>query len=227
MSNTVYISAQTAYMKALANSIAPKPSDTGFAAALENCITEIDQSLDDYKAYIKDRISSLVLHPSQFSDTYAVSISDAGYREMQTNPEYEKWVLDQIHGAFSAAVPTGIRQLSGNQHHNLQFGSKPEHFRQDSFSTGEGKLTREEKEDYWKQLKELRDKRREEFEKLLKKKKIALAQAQALSIERRLAFASVIETDTDIPDAMSYAEANVSEVSPILFLDISELLAMM
>ena len=225
MNNTIYISSQTAYMKAFAESIAPKYTGSDFAAALDNCMNE--QSPDDYKAYIKDRISSLVLHPSQLGDTYAVSISDAGYREMQANPEYEKWVLDQIHSAFSAAVPPGIRQLSGNQHHTLQFGSKPEHFRQDSFSTGEGKLTREEKEDYWKQLKELRDKRREEFEKLLKKKKIALAQAQALALERRLAFASVIETDTDIPDAMSYAEANVSEVSPVIFLDISEILAMM
>ena len=156
-----------------------------------------------------------------------MSISDAGYREMQANPEYEKWVLDQIHSAFSAAVPPGIRQLSGTQYHTLQFGSKPEHFRQDSFSTGEGKLTKEEKEEYRKQLKELRDKRREEFEKLLKKKKIALAQAQALSLERRLAFASMIDADTEIPDAMSYAAANVSEVSPVIFLDISELLAMM
>lgn len=225
MSNTVYISAQTAYMKAFADSIAPKSSDTGFAAALDNCINE--QSLDDYKAYIKDRISSLVLHPSQFGDTYAVSISDAGYKRMQEEPDYEKWVLEQIHGAFSAAVPPGIRQLSGNQHHTLQFGSKPEHFRQDSFSTDEGKLTKEEKEEYWKQLKEIRDKRREEFEKILRKKRIALARAQEMSLERRLAFASVIETDTDIPDAMSYAAANVSEVSPIMFLDISELLAMM
>ena len=37
----------------------------------------------------------------------------------------------------------------------------------------------------------------------------------------------MIEADTYIPDAMSYAEANVSEVSPILFIDISEILAMM
>ena len=66
-----------------------------------------------------------------------------------------------------------------------------------------------------------------QFEKMLKKKRIALAQAQALALERRLAFADMIESDTDIPDAMSYAEANVSEVSPILFIDISEILAMM
>ncbi|MBP5604991.1 MAG: hypothetical protein J6X60_05550, partial [Ruminiclostridium sp.] len=97
MSNTMYISAQTAYLKAFAESIAPaKSAETGFASALDNCIKE--WSFDDYKAYIKDRISSLVLHPSQSGDTYAVSISDAGYREMQTTPEYEKWVLDQIHG---------------------------------------------------------------------------------------------------------------------------------
>ena len=225
MSNTIYISAQTAYMKAFAESIAPKTSDISFTDALENFMNE--QPLDDYKAYIKDRISSLVLHPSQSGDTYAVSISDAGYREMQTNPEYEKWVLDQIHGAFSAAVPPGIRQLCGTQYHTLQFGSKPDQFRAEQYSTGEGRLTKEEKEEYWKQLKEIRDKRREEFEKLLKKKKIALAQAQALSIERRLAFASMIDAETEIPDAMSYAAANVSEVSPVIFLDISELLAMM
>ena len=105
MSNTIYISTQTAYMKAFAESIAPKSTGSDFAAALDNCMNE--QSPDDYKAYIKDRISSLVLHPSQLGDTYAVSISDAGYREMQANPEYEKWVLDQIHSAFSAAVPPG------------------------------------------------------------------------------------------------------------------------
>ena len=226
MSNTMYISAQTAYLKAFTDSIAPaKSAVTGFAAALDKCMKE--QSLDDYKAYIKDRVSSLVLHPSQLGDTYAVSISDAGYREMQANPEYEKWVLDQIHSAFSAAVPPGIRQLSGTQYHTLQFGSKPEQFRQDTYSTGDGALKKEEKEEYWKQLKEIRDKRREVFEKMIKKKRIALAQAQALALERRLAFASMIDTETDIPDSMSYAEANVSEVSPIIFLDISEILAMM
>lgn len=226
MSNTMYISAQTAYLKAFAERIAP-PSTAGteFAQALDNCINE--KSLDDYKAYIKDRVSSLVLHPKQFGDTYAVSISDAGYREMQANPDYEKWVLDQIHGAFSAETPAWLRQLSGTQYHTLQFGSKPEQFRQTSYSTGEGALKKEEKEEYWNQLKELRDKRREEFEKLLKKKRIALAQAQALALERRLAFADMIEADTDIPDAMSYAEANVSEISPIIFLDIADILAMM
>lgn len=225
MSNTIYISAQTAYIKAFAESIAPKSASSDFAAELDNCMKE--QSLDDYKAYIKDRISSLVLHPSQSGDTYAVSISDAGYREMQTNPEYEKWVLDQIHGAFSAAVPPGIRQLCGTQYHTLQFGSKPEHFRSEQYSTGEGRLTKEEKEEYWKQLKEIRDKRREEFEKMLRKKRIALARAQEMSLERRLAFASMIDAETEIPDAMSYAEANVSEVSPVIFLDISEILMMM
>ena len=223
MNNTIYISSQTAYMKAFAESIAPKATGWDFAAVLDNCMNE--QSLDDYKAYIKDRVSSLVLHPSQLGDTYAVSISDAGYREMQANPEYEKWVLDQIHSAFSVAVPPGIRQLSGTQYHTLQFGSKPEHFRAEQYSTGEGKLTKEEKEDYWKKLKERRDKRDEELKKLLKKKRIALA--QALALERRLAFASMIDKETDIPDSMSYAEANVSEVSPIIFLDISEILAMM
>ena len=37
----------------------------------------------------------------------------------------------------------------------------------------------------------------------------------------------MIESETDIPDAMSYAEANVSETEPFVFLDISEILAMM
>ena len=221
----MYISAQTAYMKAFAESIAPKPSDIGFADAVENCMNE--QSLDDYKAYIKDRVSSLVLHPTQFGDNYAVSISDAGYRAMQADPQYEKWVLDQIQGAFSAETPSWLRQLSGNQYHTLQFGSKPEHFRVEQYSSGEGKLTKEEKEEYWKQLKEIRDKRREKYEKMLRKKRIALARAQELSLERRLAFASMIESETDIPDAMSYAEANVSETEPFVFLDISEILAMM
>ena len=225
MNNTIYISSQTAYMKAFAESIAPKSTGSDFASALDNCMNE--QSLDDYKAYIKDRVSSLVLHPSQLGDTYAVSISDAGYREMQANPEYEKWVLDQIHSAFSASVPPGIQQLSGTQYHTLQFGSKPEHFHAEQYSTGEGRLTKEEKEEYWKQLKEIRDKRREEFEKMLRKKRIALGRAQALSLERRLAFASMIDAETEIPDAMSYAAANVGEVSPVIFLDISELLAMM
>ena len=226
MSNTMYISAQTAYLKAFAESIAsPGTAGTEFAQALDNCMNE--QSLDDYKAYIKDRVSSLVLHPTQFGDTYAVSISDAGYREMQADPDYEKWVLGQIHGAFSAETPAWLRQLGGTQYHTLQFGSKPEQFRQTSYSTGEGALKKEEKEEYWKQLKELRDKRREEFEKLLKKKRIALAQAQALALERRLAFADMIESETDIPDAMSYSDANVSEVPPIFFLDISDILAMM
>ena len=143
MSNTMYISAQTAYLKAFTDSIAPaKSAVTGFAVALDSCMSE--QSLDDYKAYIKDRVSSLVLHPTQFGDTYAVSISDAGYRAMQADPQYEKWVLDQIHAAFSTEIPSWMRQLGGNQYHTLQFGSKPEQFRQDTYSTGDGALKKEE-----------------------------------------------------------------------------------
>lgn len=226
MSNTIYISAQTVYLKAFAESMAPAgTTDTGFAAALGSCINE--QSLDDYKAYIKDRISSFVLHPTQFGDTYAVSISDAGYRAMREDPDYEKWVLEQIQGAFSAETPAWLRQLSGTQYHTLQFGSKPEHFRQTSYPTGQGALKKEEDEDWWKKRAERREKQEEELKKLLKKKKILLAKAQELSIERRLEFASMISDSTDIPDPMQYAAANVSEISPIFFLDISELLAMM
>lgn len=228
MSNTIYISSQTAYLKAFAESIAPTTAaGTEFAQALDNCINEQEQSLDDYKAYIKDRISSLVLHPSQFGDTYAVSISDSGYEAMRNDPEYEKWVLGQIQGAFSAEIPAWLRQLGGTQYHTLQFGSKPEHFRQTSYPTGQGALKKEEDEDWWKKRSERQEKRDEELKKLLKKKKIMLAKAQELSMERRLGFAEMISDSTDIPDPMQYAEANVSEISPVFFLDISEILAMM
>lgn len=51
-----------------------------------------DMTLEEYKQYINDTISKYNIHSSHSCDSYAISISDEGFKAMQADPEYEKWV---------------------------------------------------------------------------------------------------------------------------------------
>ena len=69
-------------------------------------------SLDEYKAYFNEKMNSLYTHPSQRNRNDIIDITDAAYKRMQTDPEYEKKILDAL--AKNKAVNFGnyIPQIS-------------------------------------------------------------------------------------------------------------------
>lgn len=55
-----------------------------------------DMTMEEYKAYIDDKISKIPFHISHRKIKEYLTISDEGYRAMKEDPEYEKWVLNHI-----------------------------------------------------------------------------------------------------------------------------------
>lgn len=71
-----------------------------------------DMTLEEYKEYFNEKMNSLYTHPSQRNRNDIIDITDAAYKRMQTDPEYEKKILDAL--AKNKAVNFGnyIPQIS-------------------------------------------------------------------------------------------------------------------
>ena len=68
-----------------------------------------DMTLEEYKKYFNEKMNSLYTHPSQRNMNDVIDITDAAYKRMQTDPEYEKKILDGI--AKNKAVISGYISL--------------------------------------------------------------------------------------------------------------------
>ena len=86
----------------------------GFAGKVteKNQVSPEDMTLEEYKAYFNEKMNSLYTHPSQRNRNDIIDITDAAYKRMQTDPEYEKKILDAL--AKNKAVNFGnyIPQIS-------------------------------------------------------------------------------------------------------------------
>ena len=86
----------------------------GFAGKVteKNPVSPEDMTLEEYKAYFNEKMNSLYTHPSQQNRNDIIDITDAAYKRMQTDPEYEKKILDAL--AKNKAVNFGnyIPQIS-------------------------------------------------------------------------------------------------------------------
>ena len=84
-----------------------KRADVGFAGKAEEKGTVFpkDMTLDEYKAYFDEKMNSLYTHPSQRGMNWTIDITDAAYKKMQEDPEYEKKILDAL--AKNKAVDFG------------------------------------------------------------------------------------------------------------------------
>ena len=74
-------------------------------------VSSEDMTLEEYKEYFNEKMNSLYTHPSQRNRNDIIDITDAAYKRMQTDPEYEK-ILDAL--AKNKAVNFGnyIPQIS-------------------------------------------------------------------------------------------------------------------
>ena len=78
----------------------------GFAGKVteKNPVSPEDMTFEEYKAYFNEKMDALYTHPSQRNMNW-VDITDAAYKRMQTEPEYEQKILDAL--AKNKAVDFG------------------------------------------------------------------------------------------------------------------------
>lgn len=105
--NSVYVSSQMMY-----SSQVKKQEQVQRGTFASQIKSKEDMSLDEYKAYFNEKMNSLYTHPSQRNRNDIIDITDAAYKRMQTDPEYEKKILDAL--AKNKAVNFGnyIPQIS-------------------------------------------------------------------------------------------------------------------
>lgn len=71
---------------------------TGFMqkVAEKSTASPKDMTLEEYKEYFNEKVNDLYTHPSQKNLNWIIDITDAAYRRMQADPEYEKQVLELL-----------------------------------------------------------------------------------------------------------------------------------
>lgn len=146
--------------------------DTGFSTD--------EMNLQQYKKYISGRISAIPVDPSRALESLAVRISDEGFEAMKADPDYEKWVLEQLANAWAQPKTLGLGGYSG--YTTYSFGADRESFKTSSVDLGTDnslldKFQKDETETFW----ERRHRHHEEY--------MELAQRQAFL--RRLRNGSV------------------------------------
>lgn len=105
--NSNYVNSQMMY-----SSQAKKQEEVQQSTFASQIKDKTDMSLDEYKAYFNEKMNSLYTHPSQRNRNDIIDITDAAYKRMQTDPEYEQKILDAL--AKNKAVDFGnnIPQIS-------------------------------------------------------------------------------------------------------------------
>ncbi|MBP3475429.1 MAG: hypothetical protein J6K48_03810 [Lachnospiraceae bacterium] len=70
----------------------------GFASKIaeKSSVSPEDMTLEEYKKYFNEKMNSLYTHPSQRNMNDVIDITDAAYKRMQADPEYEKKILDAL-----------------------------------------------------------------------------------------------------------------------------------
>ena len=121
---------------AIEKTSAEKTAESGEAAAVKT-ISKEDMTMEEYKQYISDKISSFPFHPSKASESYAINISDAGFEAMKNDPEYEKWVLDDLKTCFAMPVPSWYQAMGGPSTYTIvNYGATKEEFSGQKFPVG-------------------------------------------------------------------------------------------
>ena len=106
-------------------------------AAAVKAISREDMTMEEYKQYISDKISSFPMHPSQARNSYSINISEAGFEAMKNDPEYEKWVLDDCKTAFAMPVPSWYQAMGGPATYSIaNYGASKEEYHGQMFPVG-------------------------------------------------------------------------------------------
>lgn len=94
-----------------------------------------NMSLDEYKAYIRQKIYALPVNDTRVLDSVAVDITDEGFLAMQKDPEYEEWVLGTLKVDFAMTDP--FSGISGGRYIVHRFGATKEEYSAESWPLSE------------------------------------------------------------------------------------------
>ena len=86
---------KAARTSSFADTLAALQSTDGTAEATEAKSTA-DMTMDEYKAYLSEKLAAIPWHPNRCNDEESFVITDAGWERLKNDPEYEKWLLDGI-----------------------------------------------------------------------------------------------------------------------------------
>ena len=209
MSNTINVNYMSGMMNQFSKSVYRKTnvdSTASMADAIEKAnaektseidetagvktISKEDMSLEEYKQYISDKISSFPLHPSQAGNYYSINISDAGFEAMKNDPEYEKWVLDDLKTAFAMPVPSWYQAMGGPNTYSISnYGATKEEYHGSMFPVGvQGNKERFEShanDSFWSRRADKEKQINEQVQKsAIKKKQMAEELAKRIEKER-------------------------------------------
>lgn len=94
-----------------------------------------NMTMDEYKAYIRQRIYAIPVNSTQALNSVAVDITDEGFTAMKDDAEYEEWVLNTLRVDFATTDPwSGITEGRYVIHH---FGATKEEYRGNSWNLDE------------------------------------------------------------------------------------------
>ncbi len=85
-----------------------------------------EMTMEEYKSYIREKLSQIPCHPSRNGDYAVVNISEKGFEAMKNDPEYEQWVLDKMKQEF--AVNNIFLNTAGNIDGVYSFGASKEEY---------------------------------------------------------------------------------------------------
>lgn len=156
MSGTMNVNYVSSMASCYANMSSKQTENKGFSETMEEAVNRAnagktvgatgtmetgavardEMSLEEYKAYITEKIVGYPMHPSLLGDSCSISISDEGFKAMKENLEYEKWVLEQSKGFKGNGMSAGAHSLSGRVCAFCNFGATKESCRCFSWSEG-------------------------------------------------------------------------------------------
>ena len=163
MNNTIDVNGMTSYYSSFIKSVTAKTSvnngskinsgtvngeKDSFISTLSSKVETIgtleetaafsikDMTLEEYKNYIHETISSFPLCSDKMGDYFSINISDDGFKAMQDDPEYEKWVLDDLKTAFATPMPGWARAIGGTKYQVVHYGATKEECHSTSWWTG-------------------------------------------------------------------------------------------
>lgn len=153
--DNVYIGAAVTLMEDLERRVEnfhkPKTYDEILSEARDGLkkISPSEMSLDEYKAYIESLLQNIPRNITRHRDDVTIVISDAGYRAMQNDSEYEAWVIDSVREELS--FPDYLCGYPGTygRHEVIEFGATKEDYRGHSSAIHKNDSPRVEEETYW------------------------------------------------------------------------------
>lgn len=172
--------------KSMANTIADKLAGNEKTEA----VSTKDMTMEEYKQYIHDKISEIPMHSSHMNDFTSVNISEAGFEAMKNDPEYEKWVLDELRTGFAYNNPWGG---TGAHYVVLHFGATKAESHGESwyagYQNGNGKKLYEDKSQnsFWERKAEREKRLQAQAEEWQEKKRLEKAAYEKAVMEEKFA----------------------------------------